>query len=145
MLPEKVDFFLGETDLDGHRAWRNFGGLTIEEAKLKFKENPLHYQEDFMFMGWNAFVYYFPVIFDYLSDIVPVNDTDDCLAFIIGCGIECQLQSNIKPLSSLQSTKIKHLSNIVKSKFTSDILEKYEVQRIQEQWALVDEIIEKKS
>ena len=51
-----------EHDLDGMCAWRHFGGCTVEEALERFRSNPEVYQEDFMFMGDPAFVFYFPVI-----------------------------------------------------------------------------------
>jgi hypothetical protein len=68
-LPTEQDFDPWGGDLDAQCAWRNFGGLAIDRAKAKFRENPLLYQEDFMFMGTKAFAYYFPVIEEYLRTI----------------------------------------------------------------------------
>ena len=48
-LPSKEDFVPYGT-LDELRAWENFGGLSLDEAYDKLCENPLYYQEDFMWM-----------------------------------------------------------------------------------------------
>lgn len=74
-LPSESDFITHpETpNLDQVRAWRNFGGLTLEEAKAQFAENPIYYQEDFMWMGTNAFAFYFPVV-DWWLQSVPEED-----------------------------------------------------------------------
>lgn len=53
-------------DPDVREAWKNFGGLSLEEAHAKFREKPRYYGEDFGWMGARAFAYYFPVIEDYL-------------------------------------------------------------------------------
>lgn len=62
-------------DLDSQEAWKNFGGLTLARAAEKFRENPLRYQEDFMFMGGRAFAYYYPVIEDYVREFL-ISSTD---------------------------------------------------------------------
>ena len=56
---------------DAFCAWKNFGGLTIDEAYQKFCEFPDCSQEDFMFMGDNAFIFYFPVIDRYVREQEP--------------------------------------------------------------------------
>ena len=67
-LPNQKDFYQSELNLDGHRAWKNFGGLTVDQAYEKFCENPNYYQEDFMFMGGPAFTFYFPIIDRYIRE-----------------------------------------------------------------------------
>ena len=67
-LPNQKDFYQSELNLDGHRAWKNFGGLTVDQAYEKFCENPGYYQEDFMFMGGPAFTFYFPIIDRYIRE-----------------------------------------------------------------------------
>ena len=64
--PSEADFDPYSGCLDAQCAWRNFGGLSIDEAFEKFSENPLRYQEDFMWMGGAAFKYYFPVLERYI-------------------------------------------------------------------------------
>ena len=89
-LPDERDFDPHGGFLDAQWAWKNFGGLTIEAAHLKFRENPLNYQEDFMFMGGKAFVYYYPVIDSYLRDTPEDNDGDDRESWILAHCIKAQ-------------------------------------------------------
>jgi hypothetical protein len=100
-VPSCVDFDPYGSDLDAHSAWENFGSLTLPQAYAKFCENPLNYQEDFMFMGGKAFAFYFPVIERHLFECTPTAD-DDCQSWIIGEGIMLQLKwptaSEILPL-----------------------------------------------
>ena len=69
-LPSKGDF-VRFGSLDEECAWKNFGGLSIDAARLKFDENPLYYEEDFMWMGRSAFAFYFPVIDSFLRNTEP--------------------------------------------------------------------------
>lgn len=66
-LPTKADFSPGN-NLDALRAWKNFGGLSLDDAYAKFCELPDVYQEDFMFMGGVAFAYYFAVVERYVLE-----------------------------------------------------------------------------
>ena len=65
-LPNESDFDPFDGCLDAQWAWKNFGGLELPEAYELFCENPLHYSEDFMWMGHAALAYYFPVLDQYL-------------------------------------------------------------------------------
>jgi len=76
--------------LDAQHAWRNFGGLTVTDALKKFRENPIHYQEDFMFMGGRAFVFYFPVLEAFLREFRLTEHEDDSQAAIIGSCVAAQ-------------------------------------------------------
>ena len=69
MLPTEKDFDPFEGNLDAQWAWKHFGGLSLDEAFNKFQENPLCYEEDFLFMGHKAFVFYFPVLDRYLREM----------------------------------------------------------------------------
>jgi hypothetical protein len=69
--------------LDAQNAWANFGGLNLLEAKARFRENPLCYQEDFMFMGGKAFAYYFPVIEEHLRSAPAIFAGDNYEAGIL--------------------------------------------------------------
>ncbi|NLT71795.1 MAG: hypothetical protein GXX91_14050 [Verrucomicrobiaceae bacterium] len=89
-LPTKQDFDPFGGDLDAQCAWRNFGGLSIADALTRFRENPIHYQEDFMFMGGRAFVFYFPVLDTFLREFRLTGHEDDSHAAIIGSGITAQ-------------------------------------------------------
>src|SRR5262245_49928512 len=89
-LPRAIDFDPWKCDLDAQHAWKTFGGLSLEEAYTKFCEIPESYQEDFMFMGSAAFLYYFPVIDEYLRSAVPCDESDDCQADILGSCVAAQ-------------------------------------------------------
>ncbi|MBK8094421.1 MAG: hypothetical protein IPK32_21270 [Verrucomicrobiaceae bacterium] len=89
-LPAEHDFDPLGGCLDAQNAWRNFGGLTVPEALTKFRENPIHYQEDFMFMGGRAFVFYFPVLDTFLREFVTSEHDDGSLAAIVGSLVAAQ-------------------------------------------------------
>jgi hypothetical protein len=89
-LPSEADFVV-YGNLDESYAWKNFGGLTLEEAKAKFAEHPLHYQEDFMYMGTNAFAFYFPVVDWWLRSVPETDEPEhDSEAWILAKGVQDQ-------------------------------------------------------
>ena len=96
-IPTERDFSpdggpLGEYALDERVAWEHFGGLTLDQARSKFLENPSYYQEDFMWMGGRAFVFYFRVIDEYLRSAPdPINE-DNKEAWILAKGIQRQFE-----------------------------------------------------
>ena len=96
-LPTERDFDPYGGDLDAQYAWRNFGGLTLEEANKRFRENPEVYQEDFMFMGGTAFGFYFPVIDGFLRDTSDKFEDDDRQAWILAHCIMNQFQGEVVP------------------------------------------------
>lgn len=67
-LPSKRDFDARDNNLDALCAWSDFGNLTRNQAYEKFLEMPDRYQEHFMFMGWVAFVFYYPIVERYLVE-----------------------------------------------------------------------------
>lgn len=93
-LPTKRDFLDYHGCLDAQSAWNNFGGLSVDAAYAKFCENPLRYQEDFMFMGRIAFIYYFPVLERFVRDGIDTGEEEAWDEFwIIAEGILTQLDS----------------------------------------------------
>ena len=90
-LPSESDFIPHGTE-DEKSAWRNFGGLTVDEARARFAENPLRYQEDFMWMGTNAFLFYFPVLVDHLRRVPDAEHDDDHEAWILSRCIKTQFE-----------------------------------------------------
>ena len=92
-LPTKRDFVTHPADLDQNCAWEHFGGLTRDEATARFAENPLLYQEDFMFMGTGAFLYYFPVVVHHLRTTPDQENDDDGEAWILAQCIRAQFES----------------------------------------------------
>ena len=75
-LPKEHDFDPHGGGLDEQCAWRNFGGLTLNEAHEKFSTAPEVYQEDFMFMGGKAFAFYYPVIDQFLRKTVTLAENE---------------------------------------------------------------------
>jgi hypothetical protein len=94
-LPGLSDFVPFDGDLDAINAWKHFGGLSLDQALRLFLENPLHYLEDFMFMGPTALDYYLPIIERYLRDYRRADDDDDdgCTWFL-GAAMVSQLETN---------------------------------------------------
>ncbi|EMI22779.1 hypothetical protein RMSM_00293 [Rhodopirellula maiorica SM1] len=133
-LPIKADFVTHSEDLDQNCAWEHFGGLALDEAKTRFAENALFYQEDFMFMGTNAFLFYFPVLDDYLRSVPDEENDDDWESWIIAQCIRAQFDSDtvnrLKPIA----TPIVELAEFVRDnirRFGSDDAER---QRVADAW-----------
>ncbi len=114
ILPSENDFDQYSGCLDAQTAWKNFGGLSVDAAYDKFCNCPDNYQEDFMWMGPKAFSFYFDVLERYLTTIEPDDESDDCKAEIIGCGVIMQLH-NIEP--DILINRILKLSNLVIERF----------------------------
>ena len=93
-LPVKADFVSHDGDLDQTVAWDHFGGLTLDEAKMRFADNALYYQEDFMFMGTDAFRFYFSVLDAYLRNAPDEESDDDHESWIIAQCIRAQFESD---------------------------------------------------
>ncbi|MGA2853695.1 MAG: hypothetical protein ABSE90_06165 [Verrucomicrobiota bacterium] len=111
-LPTEEDF---GGSLDAKSAWKNFGGLDLNLAYERFCENPLSYQEDFMFMETTAFEFYFPVVDRFLRENHTENEFDDSVAWILGEAIFLQIQSAInsellEKIESLTNYILNHLS-----------------------------------
>lgn len=62
---EEINVF---DSLDERSAVEHFLGKSVAEAEALFHENALHYFEDLMWMGPNAFRYYIPAAIRYLED-----------------------------------------------------------------------------
>lgn len=93
-LPTEKDFDPWNGFLDAQSAWKQFGGLDLEQAYQKFCENPLNYQEDFMFMGPKAFKFYFPVVARYLRECPFPDEYGDSQAWILGRAMSSQLEES---------------------------------------------------
>jgi hypothetical protein len=116
-LPGATDFDPWSGNLDARHAWKNFGGLGLDQAHRLFLENPHCYQEDFMFMGPVAFDYYFPVVDRYLREFRRADDAgDDGCAWILGAAMESQIETmNPRPLAAGTVMEISALANFVLS------------------------------
>lgn len=60
--------------LDGQVAERNWHGLTVEEGAALIARNPIYYQEDFLWMGPEAFRYYAKSILLFLQSEAGQDD-----------------------------------------------------------------------
>ena len=96
-LPTERDFNPYGWDLDAQHAWKNFGGLTLREANIRFREVPENYQEDFMFMGGKAFAFYFPVVDSFLRETSASYDGDDRQSWILAHCIKSQFEGAVLP------------------------------------------------
>jgi len=126
-LPTKKDFDPGNGCLDAQHAWKQFGGLDLEQAYTKFCENAQFYQEDFMFMGPKAFRFYFPVVDRFLRREREPWEFDDSQAWILGKAIRLQLEqckddSLLKAIGELCQYVRAHLST-----FATDGSEQQEI------------------
>lgn len=134
-LPSESDFDptpLG--DLDAQCAWKNFGGLSIEEAVEKFRECPLTYQEDFMFMGSKAFAYYFPAIDGYLRSYPDMSECDNDVAWILSQCIQAQFDSSTLADVRHLSERVIDLAIFVCESIEQFDLDDDERQRVIEAW-----------
>lgn len=139
-LPGQADFDPWG-NLDAQWAWRNFGGLTLDQAHAKFRENPLYYQEDFMFMGPRAFAYYFPVVDNHLRSVPETDNQHDHQAWILA---KC-LHNQFDPANLGQ---VRHLARAVLdlARYVKDEIHRFgeypdEQERVAQAWAeLVEQI-----
>lgn len=134
-LPQEKDFDPHEGCLDAQCAWKNFGGLSVDDAYTKFCENPSCYQEDFMFMGWKAFVYYLPVIERFLKETEPEDEYDDCEAWILGCAVESQVEEHKDKISEEMGARLKALCDLTMVRFEGMNLSEKDKKRILKQWS----------
>lgn len=113
-LPTVHDFTCSEppeADLDGYSAWTRFGGLSLAEAHAKLCECPEVYQEDFMWMGDRAFVYYFPVVDRYLRTVEASQELDQA-AWIFAHAIAIHVRTEPTPVNALHD-RIEQLCSFV--------------------------------
>jgi hypothetical protein len=141
-LPTEQDFDPFGGDLDAQHAWRSFGGLSIAEAVTLLRQNPIHYQEDFMFMGGRAFVFYFPVLDTFLREFRLTEHEDDSQAAIIGSCVAAQFgwptASHLAPIHSA----IRSLADYVCSHTDLLAAEADEQRRIARDWQAVYSVLD---
>jgi hypothetical protein len=91
-LPTESDFDPDGGNLDAQDAWSEFGGLSLAQAHIRFRQVPESYQEAFMCMGGKAFAFYYPVIDSYLREASEVPEQERCgrEAWILAKDIQCQ-------------------------------------------------------
>ena len=122
--------------LDAKAAWKHFGGLDLNSAYKLFCENPLCYQEDFMFMETKAFEFYFPVIDRFLREKITNDLFDDSEAWILGEAILSQLEFIV---SRGLLEKISSLSNYVRSHLSQYSSLPAEQEEIDDAWLKIEQ------
>ena len=135
-LPGEGDFDPFGGCLDAQHAWRAFGGLSIEQAYNKFIGNPMYYQEDFMFMGERAFLFYFPVIDRYLREFRVGHgpgDRDDSWAAILATGLMMQFMSPTACLAPIYQ-RVVDLSHHVRGRIAELATDAEEQENIDRNW-----------
>lgn len=132
-LPGEREFDPYGGDLDAQHAWREFGGLTIEAAYAKFVDHPFYYEEDFRFMGAEAFAFYFPVLDRYLRGYRP-GAAEDSFAAIIGEAISVQLEDQAREVLEPILNRLKELAGYVCGHVERLAVEAEEQQEILECW-----------
>lgn len=138
-LRAELDFDPFKGDLDAQCAWRNFGGPSLEQAYEMFLTNPLHYQEDFTFMGGTAFEYYFLVVDLYIRHVTGAEEGDDCQVAILGSGVAAQFDWNGKHPSPSSVTEIEALSGYISTHLDQYSPSARNQRRIKREWDRVNE------
>ena len=140
-LPTERDFDPWNGDLDAQCAWKHFGGLSLEEAHARFAENPLNYQEDFMFMGGKAFAFYFPVVENHLRNVPDADNFDDHEAWILAHCIRNQFEGdNLAHVRHL-AQRVMDLGGFVRGNIRRFGSDEGERQRVADAWTeLVDHV-----
>ncbi|MEZ5387689.1 MAG: hypothetical protein R3F13_19445 [Prosthecobacter sp.] len=140
MLPGEADFDPFGGCLDAQHAWREFGGLSIDQAYSKFIEHPMCYQEDFMFMGGRAFLFYFPVIERYLREYrvgSGPGEVGDSYAAIIAAGLMTQFMSPTAPYLAPIYQRVVDLSHHVRGRIAELAADTDEQQNIDSNWQIL--------
>ncbi|MBG88459.1 MAG: hypothetical protein CMO80_16375 [Verrucomicrobiales bacterium] len=140
-LPKERDFDPHDGDLDAQCAWKNFGGLDLNQAYAKFVEAPEAYQEDFMFMGPRALVFYFPVIDRYLREVRSEDEFDGCQAQILGCAMASQLEEYVDEFSKSFLRAIGELAGYVRGHIDQYHPSAKERREIDQKWQEVQKVL----
>ena len=64
------------SDPDVRRAWNAFGGKSIEAAFQVFLSNPFGHVHNFLYVGPEAFAFYFPAVARYVTSDDSKGDSD---------------------------------------------------------------------
>ncbi len=127
-IPSKYDISPTEgLQLDEQNALLHFYGKTAAEALAMYAENPIHYEEDILFMGWNAFAYYIDTPYTILlqekeqarntiieeGDPHPASDNAGALLMLISSHLEHPPSGLFDQPSAAVSQLLLHLADIV--------------------------------
>lgn len=127
-IPSKYDISPTEgLQLDEQYALLHFYGKTAAEAFVMYAKNESYYQEDILFMGWNAFAYYIDTPYTLLlqekeqarntvieeGDWHPASETASTLLMLISSHLEYPPAGLFDRPSSAVSKLLLHLAEIV--------------------------------
>lgn len=141
VVPSERDFDPYGGDLDAQYAWREFGGLSLPEAYQHFLDCPENRQEDFMFMGPKAFLFYFPVIERYLYSVCVSHELDYCPTWILGQAFISQLkQAGADEVPELRR-RVAKLAGFVRSHLDRYAMDPEEKEMIDTGWAELEQLL----
>jgi hypothetical protein len=140
-LPTQQDFDPYGEDLDAQWAWKNFGGLTVDQAKAKFTQRPEIYYEDFMSMGGKAFAYYYPVIDSFVREVplLPLKDRNEHEVWIVAQCIENQCRGCNDPYIRHLNRDVLDLCRFVRENMLLFGTDPYVLNKIDQQWTALEQ------
>ena len=94
-----------------------------------------------MFMGGQAFDYYFPVVDAYMREVTGSDDGDDCVVAVLGSGVAAQFNWNGAHPSPSLITEIEDLSEYVLAHTDQYSPSGKDQRRIRREWDRVNEVI----
>lgn len=106
-------------DLDENYAVENFLGKSVEQAQELFTENDIHYAEDLMCMGENAFTFYFPAFANHLKSNDP-NLSDASLQSLVGI-VKHRVEYERNSIKTSKSFVVETLKYCIKNYSSFDI------------------------
>jgi hypothetical protein len=138
----EADFDPHGGDLDAQSAWKTFGGKTLVEAYELFLTNPLHFQEDYMWMGARAFDYYFPVVDEHLRAANAEQEWEDHEVGILGSCLFFQLKVESQKPSIQTQREMAELAEFVLANLGNFVPSMKEQGRIRQEWLAVQAALE---
>ena len=133
-LPSQQDFEAFEGCWDQNEAWQTFGGLTVDEAFLKFRTRPELHAEHFAWMGTIAFEFYLPVLDRYLRACLPSDFSPDGEAALLGDLVYDRITQNKVSFSKPTYLLLKALAETVLTRVPELATTPRHQKRIRKKW-----------
>lgn len=142
-LPTYEEFVQSPDALDAKYAWKHFGGLTLDQAAARFEEDPLVYCEDLMFMGWKAFVFYFPVVDQFLRKTaqIDIEEREDRHSWILARAIENQFTGTRAEFVRQLRQPVLQLCNFMLSNLDLFTNDGWDVTQIEQAWQELQQLV----
>lgn len=134
LAEQDSDPYLG--DLDNQCTWKNFCGLTLDEAQLRSREHSERYREEFMAMCGKAFAYSYPVLASYVggTELVPSECRDDREEWILPQGLKHHFSGWHEPHVRHLRREVLRLCEFVRGNLVFYPDSQDEQEEIDEQW-----------